>query len=71
MKNSKESFGTPEGCFLCSENASEVRIQRADKWERLFLKVRLLSSKTQCSSDITSKIRIYRNIFELPPPKFG
>ena len=26
--------------------------------------------KTQYSSDITSKIRIYRNIFEPPPPKF-
>ena len=35
-------------------------------WDRLFSNLRLHLSETQYSSDITSKIRIKRNIFEPP-----
>ena len=51
--------------FVLGKRFKSSDIACRDKWERLFSNFRLLRSKTQYSSDTTSKIRIWRFTLDL------
>ena len=71
MENWQKVSKHTKGAFSAQKTLQKFGYSVLRQIRALFSILRLLVSKTQYSSDIMSKILIYRNIFEPLPPKFG